>query len=199
MKNILSSLNESEKRRILEMHINKRSFLLEAVENKTVQLDCVAKTVNGIVVTQANLLANLCPAAKTTTTPAGQTPSMEQVIENMTNWNSSVINDKLAAFGATSIEVNGDIDSGMINSVVFNMKNPKEDKKIGITLTPYYQCRNNYNGNNAGFMEQYLEYFSKNVDPEGPTKLALLKQAAIQQCQSSQAKMSKVKVSYKKL
>ena len=199
MKNILSSLNESEKKRIIEMHTNKKSFLFEAVENKTVQLDCVAKTVNGIVVTQANLLANLCPAAKSTTTPAGQDPSYEQVIENMTNWNSSVINDKLAAFGAISINVNGDIDTGKVNTVSFNMKNVKTDKSQGFELTPLYQCRNDYNGQNAGYMEQYLEYFNKNVDPDGPTKLALLKQAAIQQCKASQAKMSKVKVSYKKL
>jgi hypothetical protein len=187
MKNILSSLNESEKKRIIEMHTNKKSYLFEAVENKTVQLDCVAKTVNGIVVTQDNLLTNLCPAAKTTTTPAGTTP-LDTYVSNMFDWRSSVINDKLASFGGSKVNVSGDEGVKMADTVSIEMKNPKEDPKMNnLIATPTYYCRYT-NGTAAGSVIQYQLYFKF-----GSPEYKAFVEACKLQCQASQKKIQEVK------
>jgi len=190
MKNILSSLNEYKKRRILEMHTNKKSFLFEAVENKTVQLDCVAKTVNGIVVSQADLLANLCPAAKNTTTTqagAGTTP-LDTYVSNMVDWRSSVINDKLASFGGSKVNVSGSDSNKIVSSVYIEMKNPKEDPKMqNLIATPTYNCV--AQGTNLAGSAQYYDLYFKKGSPEYNEFMAACKL----QCQASQKKIQQVK------
>lgn len=155
MKNILSSLNESEKKRIIEMHTNKKSYLFEAVENKTVQLDCVAKTVNGIVVTQANLLANLCPSAKGTTT---QETLAQQY--KMTNKNQVILTSaELASIGATSASVILDTNN-RVQGITFKMKNVKNNpaSQGGGEASPTYSTVTDGSGRVAGQVSQADAY-----------------------------------------
>ena len=166
MKNILSSLNESEKKRILEMHLNKNSFLLEAVENKTVQLDCVAKTVNGIVVSQANLLANLCPAIKNTTAQAGTTP--KEATLGMPPFNITL--EQMKAAGANSLPFNREGDYGMA------IYGPGQNQ---------FECYNNY-------YEYTYRWMTKDPDTPEAVRTAL-KPIYMKQCQTNLTWKQKMK------
>jgi hypothetical protein len=164
MKNILLSLNESEKKRILGMHNNQtKSSLFESVENKTVQLDCAAKTINGILITQANLYLNLCPANKTTTDK-----TLAQQYKMVDRTQIILTPAELSSIGATSAEVLLD-SNNRVQGITFKMKNVKSlpANQGGGQASPTYSTVSG-NGRVAGQVSQVAQY---EQEQPGVTKL----------------------------
>lgn len=174
-------LTESELTRLI-----KRVISEQTTKQVTVTIDCTANTLDTMAMTQP-MITKYCATPKGTTTGAGTTP-LDTYVSNMVDWRSSVINDKLAAFGGSKVGVSGSENNKTVDTVTVEMKNPKEDPKMqNLIATPTYYCRYT-NGLNAGTVQQYQLYF-KYGSPEYNAFVA----AAKLQCQASQKKIQEVK------
>jgi hypothetical protein len=131
MKNILSSLNESEKKRILEMYINKtKTFLLEAPVAKSVQLDCALNTIDSMKMTQ-EMITKYCAQAQN----KGTTTLPQQY--NMTKKDQIILTRaELDSIGAFSAEVFLSSD-GKVDGVGFKMKKELIGQDGGVAM-PFY-------------------------------------------------------------
>jgi hypothetical protein len=176
MKNILSSLNESEKKRILEMHINKtKSFLLEAPVAKSVQLDCALSTIDGMKMTQ-EMITKYCAQAQNK-----GTSNVNAMVEGMITWDQIVITSELSKFGAKSatISVGGD----MYPKNLYYQMSPEKKDKSGNIATPNFVCLDRGNPANTYTAQNWEAYFTKG-SPEYNAFISSSKT----QCQASIAK-----------
>lgn len=181
MKNILSSLNESEKRRILEMYNNKRSFLLEAPVAKSVQLDCALSTIDGMKMTQ-EMITKYC----TETQNKGTTTQSLAQQYKMTRKDQIILTrEELDSIGAFSAEVFLSSD-GKVDGVGFKMKKELSNPTSmggGIAM-PFYSTASGATqgtGRVAGGVTQVDPYVKAGVTTKEAVRLLGEKQAKASQ------------------
>lgn len=118
---------------------------------------------------------------KNTTTQGKEQQPTESLTKGMIDYTTSVINDLLSAFSATSINVSGDIGNKRIFSVMFQMK--VDLNKDG--SQPTYECTTNSSqGWAANSLRYYQKYFKYNSDP-----YKLMMAAGAKQCKASGLKI----------
>jgi hypothetical protein len=121
------------------------------------------------------------PVANTTTPGKEQQQPTESLTKGMIDYTTSVINDLLSAFSATSINVSGDIGNKFIFSVTFQMK--VDLNKDG--SQPTYACTARPTEEiAANSLRYYQKYFKYNSDP-----YKLMMAAGAKQCKASGLKI----------
>jgi hypothetical protein len=121
---------------------------------------------------------------KNTTTAGKEQQPTESLTKGMIDYTSSVINNLLSAFSATSINVSGDIGNKKVHSVMFQMK--VDLNKDG--SQPTYQCSTNSSqGFTANTLRYYQKYFKYSTLPDSPYQLMVT--AGAKQCKASLLKL----------
>jgi hypothetical protein len=180
-------LTESELTRLIKRVISEQN----TPKNISLPVDCTKKTVDGFTGIADGFFTKHCATAQAGTAAnagAGTTP-LDTYVSNMVDWRSSVINDKLAAFGGSKVNVSGAEGNKIVSTVYIEMKTPKEDPRMqNLIATPTYFCVTE-GTNVAGSAQYYDLYFKK-----GSTEYNEFMAACKLQCQASQKKIQQVKL-----